>query len=1060
MVILNFRNNIFINLILFNLFISLVFAENSNEIFLILGHAGSVDSYCISKDGKYIVSTGSKTVKLWDVNLRRVIRTFYGQENGMSSVFLSTDNRLIVSSNSNSLKVWEVNSGKLLHTIKVESNFINRTVVLSPDDKFIAFAKYDETIELWNVNSGKLIKKFMGNTEYINSLSFSPDCRQIASGSDDKTIKIWEIASGKLIKTIKIHYYVRSVSFSPNGKQIAASRYYERTTLFNVDTGKKIRTIQKASYFAYNNSGNKIATSDRKTIKVYDTAAGKLLKLHPNKENYCIASFHFNKSDQLVVLCKHNNTLTIWKPGKSFKKSVVLKMPESDLCVNISNDDKLLTSSGVNNSIKVYNFTNGKLIKNTNGNKFQNRICTLFPHLISSDSKQIIFGINSCYHKSFKLYCTGIYSENILKTFNLNTHIDSLAMSTDGQYLAAGDFNSNIHIWNLIKPEHFFSKSNQKGKQYIRAKPGGQAVKGIDFTHDNRYLVAGDEKESVMVWDVRKGELFRYLQGLNYDVYSVSCSPKNYFVAFGGREKTIRLWDFQSDKIIRVYRGHTDFINSVSFSPDATFIASGSSDKTIKIWDANSDKLIKTLKGHRGSINSICFTSDSLFLASRSADNTIRIWNMKTYKTKMIIPVLPGNEWLVLKPDSLDYNSSPNGDKYAEVRFNNNNSVRKPLSDYRNKHKKSDLFALPPVVNAVKPPKRQILPPTIHITSPDSIHYTKKSEIPIHIKLDEQASPITKINIFVNNKEIKYQKAPNRILDPIHKSIQQYYILLPHKKNIIRVTATNEDNLTSFDSITVYREMQNLPKPEGILYLISVGVNKLYHLKGNDLDYAANDAIDFARLMKVMKGKLYSDVKVYTYSDKSKEQPTSDIIENALYKYLKHAKKEDTVMIFLAGHGKSISDNQYIFLTRDARQDDNNDYMMSTVLKWSDINDALKNLSCRKVMILDTCYTGGIDIREQFTKGFNNNIIIFTSTKKGQMASECKQYENGCFTYAIEKGLGNNLFADLDKDNIVKITEMELYVSNELKKLTNNQQPDIILPAGGSGFILYVQPEN
>jgi len=379
----------------------------------------------------------------------------------------------------------------------------------------------------------------------------------------------------------------------------------------------------------------------------------------------------------------------------------------------------------------------------------------------------------------------------------------------------------------------------------------------------------------------------------------------------------------------------------------------------------------------------------------------------------------------------MSYEASANGTKYAAVRLNPNSNDWIPLSQY----------------------SVERIIPTFHIFDPANNYISQKSKIPIRMRFDQQLSPNSIIKIYVNDQQIPLEKAPNGILSPIAPTIRNYYVPLTEGKNFIRVVATNEHQMTSYDTKTIIRQTAPAYHPKGNLYLLAVGVNQLEHLKGNNLDYAAQDASDMVKLMEAMEGKLYQTVHSYLYTDYTPKKPISDNIVNGLYDYLKYARKTDTVMIFLAGHGKSVSDNQYVFLTQDAKKYGDGNYIMSTVLRWSDINNALKNLVCRKVMILDTCYTGGVDIREQLNKNVENKIIVLTSTSKGQQASECKKYENGCFTYAIEQGLGKDLLADFSGDKKVSITELHVHVTKILNELDQNQKPDIILP--GFGGILF-----
>lgn len=80
-----------------------------------LGHAGFVMSVAITPDEKYIVSgSQDRTIKLWDIQSGKELRSFEGHTSYVSSVAITPDGKHIVSGGSdNTIKLWEIQSGTL-----------------------------------------------------------------------------------------------------------------------------------------------------------------------------------------------------------------------------------------------------------------------------------------------------------------------------------------------------------------------------------------------------------------------------------------------------------------------------------------------------------------------------------------------------------------------------------------------------------------------------------------------------------------------------------------------------------------------------------------------------------------------------------------------------------------------------------------------------------------------------------------------------------------------------------------------------------------------------------
>ena len=283
-----------------------------------------------------------------------------------------------------------------------------------------------------------------------------------------------------------------------------------------------------------------------------------------------------------------------------------------------------------------------------------------------------------------------------------------------------------------------------------------------------------------------------FIQTGHHDsVNSVCFSPDGQYIISGSNDHTIKLWEAESGKLIRTFKGHSDWVRSVSFSPDGRHIASGSDDNTVKLWEAGSGKLISTFQGHSGSVNSVSFSPDGRRIASGSRDATIRIWHFQTEPEMKIINLLPNDQWIAIKPDSMRYFSSPDGDLYAGVRFAHNSYNWKPLSEFRERFKIDDTIY-----------------PIVRILSPKNDTHVDHHTIGIKLHVDGQSVPLQPTQVLVNNQPI--EKKTILMLDAFKKDhVCDYFIPLSQNKNTIRFDVINYDGLNGYDEIVVYRDDNN-----------------------------------------------------------------------------------------------------------------------------------------------------------------------------------------------------------------------------------------------------------
>lgn len=216
-----FRIKIFRQLIILRILIYVLlllipksaFASEKPEIFVQLGHSvsagvGSISSAVFSHAGKYLSSAGtSGEIKLWEVETGREIKTLLGHSEKLTSQAFSYDDRYLLSGSlDKTIKLWDVSTGKEIRTFQGHLDGV-RSVAFSPDGKTAASLDSKE-IKLWDIKTGREIKSFQGNEHFgkdfiaIRSMIFSPDSKYLVSISIGGKIVAWEVSSGARIVQI------------------------------------------------------------------------------------------------------------------------------------------------------------------------------------------------------------------------------------------------------------------------------------------------------------------------------------------------------------------------------------------------------------------------------------------------------------------------------------------------------------------------------------------------------------------------------------------------------------------------------------------------------------------------------------------------------------------------------------------------------------------------------------------------------------------------------------------------------------------------------------------
>jgi hypothetical protein len=314
----------------------------------------------------------------------------------------------------------------------------------------------------------------------------------------------------------------------------------------------------------------------------------------------------------------------------------------------------------------------------------------------------------------------------------------------------------------------------------------------------------------------------------------------------------------------------------------------------------------------------------------------------------------------------------------------------------------------------------------------------------------EHEKGITRFEILVNKKLVvsKGQRdlpAPPKDRRKIEFSER---IRLQEGQNTISINVQGTGGLTSQKNISI-----QLAKKREKVFGVVIGINKYKNFPS--LKYAVNDAREFYRYLTEVN-QVPKD-HVWLILD---EEATLDKFRSTLGTVLRRkAGKDDTVIIFLAGHGATDQDpsspdgdglEKYI-LPHNADPKD----FYASALPMSEVARIFQRISSeRLVFIGDTCYSGASGGRTIFTGGTRANVsgaflerlsqgkgrVIITASDSNEVSVEKDELKHGVFTYYLLEGLRGK--ADLDKDGVITVDEVYRYVSMKVPQATGqNQHP-------------------
>ncbi|MEM6265690.1 MAG: caspase family protein [Bacteroidota bacterium] len=229
------------------------------------------------------------------------------------------------------------------------------------------------------------------------------------------------------------------------------------------------------------------------------------------------------------------------------------------------------------------------------------------------------------------------------------------------------------------------------------------------------------------------------------------------------------------------------------------------------------------------------------------------------------------------------------------------------------------------------------------------------------------------------------------------------------------------------------------------LYMLTVGVSRYQDPKAN-LNFADIDANALVQKFSEMEGVIYERVIARQLLN---EDATLVNIRTSLTWLERQATQRDVIMIFLSSHGALDHKGNLYILPHDF----NSYNLFATALNIRDLTEGINGVPCKKLILLDACHSGqsGFDMLEfASAKAVNVDevvrelvekepgLTVMTSSSGREYSYENAVWGHGAFTKAILEGLGG--IADYNKDRIIRLSELDLFVTERVRALTRGLQ--------------------
>jgi len=964
-------------------------AQSPPELVLQAGHQNGVNALAFSPDGQVLASGGNDgTIILWGVKTGRVLRRLRGPLESVENLTFSPDGKWLASSAGQRIVglgrsykyavLWDVQNGSVAHILTGAIGpvaFVNTGhAVVSVNERHV--------LATWDTSSGEVTHE-LADCKYRTTMSLlsSPDGRWLASECQEGSIEIRKMPEGKVIRTfqestLKVHS-ARFLAFSADGTQVVLPMENGRIDIQRVDTGQSSLVLTgTASIVAMSDDNHRLATIENDIVSVFHLTSDAQQN-EPRLETHESLSSHlsvvaFSPDIRLVATADPSDgEIVIWDVFQAKIVQILERGEYGTKALVTSPDGITFAAGGFDNTLVVWSVLESGPAHTIRG----------FPHGIynlaySPDGRILAASTGSVENLFFGDRTLSAWDAStgklIWKSEADHMEFGHLAFSRDGRWLASiarpGDGDALI-----------LDATNGKTIHTIATGGGAQA---LAFSPDGRSLALGETNKKIEILDLATLTPVKTFWNQSDLVMSVTFSPDSRLVAAADLEN-VNVWKVGDGTQLCTLRGHTDFVSSLSFSQDGSRLISASWDHTIKIWDLETCHPVADLTQHNDRVNAIAFLPDGRRFLSASDDGTVRLWNSETYSPlATFISVDGGTDWLVVTSEGL-FDGTAGAMRKVAWRLRQSTNIvglERFFNDYYYPGLYSALWS------------GKILPPRVDVSSllglsglslmiRQSLASIKKTETGssylcvnsrtagrmAHVKSLTEETESSRVTLIVRKGgdvdllPVYLKNAP-QVQDPdceygflLTKGIQG--AVLPFNQDLM-----NQPTSTLAEERQYITEMQaqagrGKHPPKGQTHLLAIGIE---HYSSSDLWKLPHTIPDVEKVASIFKGSVtLTDPKLYE-------------IRRAFFELRIKANPDDTVIVFLSGHGV-VNSEEFIFLPRDAQFDSEFQERYSldpnqqpskgrwlNVISAADLADLIRQLRARKVLlIVDACQAGG-----------------------------------------------------------------------------------------------------
>lgn len=972
---------------------------------------GRILSLDVSPDGKRLAilsqkrPSAGKQLSIWDIKTR--MATTQIPAIGFKAEFAPKQNHLFLIGNNSFGSGWTMGNG---------AGPARFGKFMSPSPEWVATAMSmagmypcvgykDGKIRILNFGWNRIVGELSAHSSKIVALAVSPDGTKLASVDKngemvfrslrigtkdckgDFTNSFCERATMNKSEVIAVSKTgwsnIKTLVIHPDGETVAGANVNGDIIVWSVNTDQS-QTVKGGGQSVEFTVDGKYLVSGQSKWRILK---GKELEIISNyrgsEENYPLYShiaatpngqllFRSQENQDTVEAIEMKNGIKIWDIASN-------SLPIEGAKVIF--EQSLVASSG--NKLIFWNLAKPNTTTfEVEGNNTINNLIT------SGDGKYIGILTESKIEK--------ISTDNLDDHFTVDSNYESLALSQDGEVLAAGTITGQIEIWDAKRPttRQSLSTGNFQPVMDLVFSPLNNnrlfslsldgtlrgwdlSDRSVDFivklgsriamaVADNSLLTISSNGQRlaitsvrstdsswhwnkfipvVQVFDAKNGDRIIDLHPKWGTLTAVQLSSDGRCLVAGNNSGTVYVWDVDSGRIFSEFQAHNSKITGIGFMPGEERFFTSSVDGSIKLWQTagipslkaefSADYLLSTiLKGFHlfRTIQHV-----ATLVAIGQSDNVIATPDGYYAATLGALKKISFERYgKAFDFEQFDLLMNRPDIVYERLGYISMERIKMCRAARKKRIEKLGVFSS----------AQEFMPPSLKVEENLPTN-SQKRIFEFKVKAKNENGLLAWLRVRVNSVPL-WGKSGKPLAVPEWEG--QVKLKLSRGENRIQVSAVNEYGVESSLETFVVNYTGHTKKPN--LWILAIGVSE-YENIDLKLQFADNDAEGLADFLANHSTEFD---KINVRKILNRDATRENILKSKAF--LKNAAVDDLVLVFLSGHGFLDENLDYYFGVTDI--DPRSPSLRG--LKYSSLEEMLDGIIARKKMLLiDSCHAGETD---------------------------------------------------------------------------------------------------